>query len=239
MDRDDKPEGPLVVRNSCLAPPPPSEAEILADRILRTESDELLFDPKERNELIEEIEQVLPLIREAYPKVAEIPVRPTHSFGRLFLTLEPGLYQTIAEILATEEEFVTLKTGNAEFDALTTRLELQGIALGSSKIFTDVYLCFKERLNTQAASDTYLRVAGVQLANIAYVWGDGPDIAAAKAEGRWFFIFRNAWGDCPSGCGYQEFFFFTVVGGEFQQITENIAATMLPFQKLFSTRPWW
>ena len=71
---------------------------------------------------------------------------------------------------------------------LTRSLLDWSYALGSSKIFTDVYLCFKERLNTQAASDTYLRVA--QLANIAYVWGDGPDLRQPKRK-KWFFIFQS------------------------------------------------
>ena len=33
-------------------------------------------------------------------------------------------------------------------------------------------------------------------------------------QGRWYFVFRRAWGDCPSGCIDQELFFFTVVDGE-------------------------
>ena len=242
-DGDDKLDGPLVVRNSCPFPSdlpwPPSHTDvaILADRILRSESDELLFDPKERNELIEDIGRILPLIREAYPQVAEIPARPTHLFGRLSLILEPGLYQTIEGILSTEEEFVTLKTGNAEFDALTTRLELQGIALASS-ILHRVSICFEDRLNIKIASDTYSRVAGVRLVNLVSIPGDGPDIIATKVDGRWLFIFRNAWGDCPESCGYQELFFFTVEGDQVQQITEAMASTMLPFQKLLLTRSW-
>ena len=240
MEEDVKPKGPLVVRNSCPVLPHPSEAEILADRILRLESDDLLFDPKEREARIEEIERILRVIRGTYPEIENIPVRGTRALGQLRLGLESGLYQTLAEILTTDEDFVTLKTGNAEFDALTTTLELQGIVLNSPKsIFTRASLCFKEWVNTDAASDAYLAVEGVRSATPAYTAGDSPDIVALKEEGRWFFIFRNAWGDCPSGCGNQELFFFTVVGDEVQQITEEIASTILPFQKLFSTRRSW
>ena len=240
MDEDDKPKGPLVVRNSCLVPPHPSEAEVLADRILRLESDELLFDPKEWDERIEEIGQVLRLIRDAYPEIADIPVRRTRALGQLTLDLEPELYQTLAEILATEEEFVTLKTGNAEFDALTTSLELRGITLNSPKsIFTHASLCFQEWINTDAASNAYSAVEGVHYVDPIFTGGDGPDIVALKEGGSWFFIFRKAWGDCSSGCGYQELFFFTVVGGEVQQIAEEMASAMLPFQKLLSTRRSW
>ena len=240
MDEDDKPKGPLVVRNSCLLPPYTSESEILADRSLRLESDGLLFDSKKWNGRIEEIEQVLPLIRDAYPEIADIPVRRTRGLGQLVLDLEPELYQTLAEILATEEELVTLKTGNTEFDALTTRLELQGLVLNSPKsIFTHATLCFHEWVNTDAASDAYSAVEGVHYADPIFTGGDGPDIVALKEGWSWFFIFRKAWGDCPSGCGYQELFFFTVVGDEVQQIAEEMASAMLPFQKLLLTRRSW
>ena len=239
-NEDDKPKGPLVVRNGCLILFRASDAEILADRILRSKSDELLFDQTEWNELIEEIEQVLSVIREAYPEAADIPVRRTRALGQLTLDLEPELYQTLAELLATEEEFVTLKTGNVEFDALTTSLELQSITLSSPKsIFTHASLCFQEWINTDAASDGYSAVEGVHYADPIFTGGDGPDIVALKEGGSWFFVFRKAWGDCPSGCGYQELFFFTVVGGEVQQIAEEMASTMLPFQKLLLTRRSW
>ena len=156
IEEDDKPKDPLVVRNDCLILFRASEAKILADRTLRPESDKLLFDSKKWNGHIEEIERILPLIREAYPEIADIPVRRTRALGPLKLDLEPELYQTLAEILATEEEFGTLKTGNAEFDALTTKLELQGITSNSPKsIFTHATLCFKEWANTDAVSRLY------------------------------------------------------------------------------------
>lgn len=242
MDEDDKPKGPLVVRNSCLAAAPPSEAEILADRSLRLESDDLLFDPKARNERIEEIERILPLIQKAYPEVADIPVRLNRFLGLLTLYLDPGLYQTIEEILATEEEFVTLKTGDAEFDALTTELELQGIALSPSRpIFARVSLCFQERVNTDAASDVYSALESVKDAMPAYTAGGGPDIIALQEEGKWFFIFRTTRQNlpCPEDCGTLALFFFTVTGDEVQKIIEEKASIMLPFQELLSTRSEW
>ena len=240
IEADNKPNEPLViVRNSCLVPLDPSEAEILADRSLRLKSDELLFDPKERDEHIEEIERILPLIREAYPEIANIPVRRARTLGQLTLFLEPGLYQTLAEILSTEEEFVTLKTGNAKFDELNSRLKLQGIALNSPpSILTFASLCLPEWVNIDVASDAYSEVEGVQYVDSTII-GDGPDIVTTKESGRWFFIFRDAWGDCPAGCISQKLFFFTVTGDEVQQIAEDTASTMLPFQKLLSTRPWW
>ena len=97
MDPDDKPKGPLVVRNFWPVLPPASEAEILANRILRLESDNLLFDPNEWDERIEEIEQVLRLIRDAYPEIANIPARRTRALGQLKLDLESRLYQILGK----------------------------------------------------------------------------------------------------------------------------------------------
>ncbi len=38
--------------------------------------------------------------------------------------------------------------------------------------------------------------------------GDGPGIQALHADGDWFLVFRDAWGDCPSGCLFSELHFF-------------------------------
>lgn len=38
-------------------------------------------------------------------------------------------------------------------------------------------------------------------------------LPAAPVDGRILYFFRNAWGDCPSGCLYSEFWVLTVLDG--------------------------
>ena len=68
--------------------------------------------------------------------------------------------------------------------------------------------------------------------------GDGPDIEAAKADGRWHVVFRRAWGDCPSGCIDQELSFFTVTDGEARRIEPAQARGMDAFATLIAKRGW-
>ena len=72
---------PVVVR---VVDPParstPTEAVVLAHRILQRESDALLLDAGQRRELAREIDRVLSRIRETYPTMADLTVRQ-NGFG--------------------------------------------------------------------------------------------------------------------------------------------------------------
>jgi len=74
---------PVVVRvddQSRPTPTVPTEAVVLAHRILQRESDDLLVDAGQRRELAGEIDLVLSRIRETYPTMADLTVRQ-NGFG--------------------------------------------------------------------------------------------------------------------------------------------------------------
>ena len=218
-------------------PPTPTEADILADRILREEDDSLLLDPTERRQLAAEIDSVLSSIRDAYPAFADITVRMPYAFGELLVGLEPQLFDEVASLLEGQAGPVTLQTGYAAFDSLNADLELS-VVVDLFPSFHAVTLYFSEYLNVPAAAAAYGMVDGVEYAESNTYVGDGPDTHAVKSHGSWYVVARHAEGDCPAGCIAQELFFF-VVDGAAVEMTDSEQALEIPeFMALVMNRGW-
>ena len=140
--------------------------------------------------------------------------------------------RAINDVLPDHGRTGTLLTGVTEFDTLNAKLELRGIKTFDS--IGSVIFCFREGLNIPVAIEAYSTVSGIQYVEPDVFLSDGSDIETLKVNENWFFVFRNAWGDCPSGCIHQEFYFFVVMDGVVRQV--DSAAS--PFRKLMSDRSW-
>ena len=106
------------------------DAEILADNILRHETEDFYFDIAQRNQLIGEIERGLSLIRAAYPPMNEIYADERFVPGVIIVYPEPDFYETLKELLHDKQGRIRFETGYAEFDALNAKLGLQKVLLG-------------------------------------------------------------------------------------------------------------
>ena len=218
---------------------PPTEPAILADRIMRRRSgNDLLFDVKQRGELIAEIEQILSQIRDAYPAMTEIGVRETHRPRTLLIGLKPDLFEAVAGPANGRGGSAVPRTGHVEFDTLNASLGLQAVEPLSRLPGGLIIFHFGEHLNIDAAIRAYTAIEGVEYAEPDAFLGDGSDIDIYKSRGTWHVIARKAWGDCLSGCLYQELFFFTVEGDEVDQIEGGQAMHMAAFAELVATRGW-
>ena len=200
--------------------PEQSEETILADRILAYQSDALLFDAEKRNNLISEIEQILKLVRETYPATAEILAIENHRPGALVVGLTSEFMKSVSEIVSGGNRYITLHTGNEEFDALNIRLGVH--AIEPHTLFNNVILHFKFPVNLLRAQFEYSMIEGVDYVVLDSRLGDYPDIEMVKSNNEWFVMFRKAWGDCPSGCLYEELKFFRVREGEVKRIEEKV-----------------
>ena len=213
-----------------------AEARVLADRILQRESNDLLLAGKRQRALGHEIKQALSLVRRTYPGMAEITVREGHRPGTLILGLEGALRDAVVGTWNDERASAPPPTGHAAFDSLNARLGLRAVRtypyLNSVSLFVD------ERVNIAPAMLAYFLIDGVAYAEPDVALGDGPDIEAVKAEGRWHFVFRKAWGDCPSGCIDEELWFFTVADGEAERLEPARARGMSAFAALVASRGW-
>ena len=215
-----------------------SDAEILADQILQRETEDFFFDTAQRNQLIEEIRQVLSAIRAAYPPMNEIHAEENANPGVLVVSLERDFYEIVENMLKDKQGPFRFETGNADFDALNAKLGVQVVKLGPARSRSLIFL-FDERLNLRVASEAYLMVEGVEYAYSHGPLGISADIEAFKQGETWYVIFLNGWGDCPAGCIYQEVLCFTVTGTDVEMIPTAQAQTMPPFQELDATQRSW
>ena len=232
---DEEAEPPVVTIldrwSDGLYGPDRSDAEILADRILQRETDDFYFDIPQRNQLVDEIERVLSLIRAAYPLMNGIHAEEGYEPGMLEIYPERDFYEILKEMLQDKQGQIRFETGNAEFDALNAKLGVRKVRWGGDT-FKSFSFYFDRRLNLRVAIEAYSMVEGVE-----EVWrnpsvGESPDIQAFKQGETWYVIFWNGWGDCPSGCIYREAFCFTVRGTDVENIPTAQAQTMPPFQEL-------
>ena len=238
MEVPDAAAAPVVVlRPDGWEPPMPTEAAILADRILRREDDRLLLDEAERRQLAGEIVLVLSSIRDAYPQVADIAARTPYAFGELVLELEPQLFEAVVSLLDDQTGPVTLQTGYAEFDSLNETLGLS-VVVNLFRRFQTVTFFFNEYLNVPAAVAAYGMLEGIEYAEPNAYVGDGPDLNALKSEGRWYVVARRAWGDCPAGCINEELLFFIVDDTAVEMIDSEEAVDIAEFEELVMNRGW-
>ncbi len=214
------------------------DAEILADTILRHETDDFYFDIPQRNQLIGEIEWVLSLIRATYPPLNEIHARDPVEPGLLVVYLEPDFYAMLKEMLQDKQGAFRFETGYAEFDALNAKLGVQEVKLGPARTSSLIFV-FDKRLNLRVASEAYSIVKGVRRAKTEGALEISADIKAFKQGQTWYFIFRNGWRDCPAGCVHQELFCFTVTGTDVKMIPTAQAQTMPSFQELDAAHGAW
>ena len=213
-----------------------TEADILADRLLRREGDGLLVDAADRQEMAGELGPVLLRIRDVYPAVADIAVRADYASGELLLGLEPPLFEAVMSLLEGQSEPVLLHTGNAAFDMLNERLGLTAVDVFPR--FETAVFYFNEYLNAPAAAAAYAAMEGVEYAEPNAYLGDGSDIDAVESAGRWYVIARRAWGDCPAGCINEELLFFIVDDAEVNQVDPAQAMDIAEFMELITNRGW-
>ena len=213
-----------------------AEARVLADRILRRESDGLLLDGARRRALGHEIKRVLSLIRRSDPAMADVSVREDRVPSTLLLGLEGALRDAGAALWGEETASAVPPTGHAAFDALNATLGLRSVrpypALGVVALHLD------ERVNIEAAIRAYGAIDGVAYAEPDTILGDGSDIEAIPVPRGWLVVFRKAWGDCPAGCINEELSFFSVAGDRFTRLESAQARDMEAFATLLASRGW-
>jgi len=103
---------------------------------------------------------------------------------------------------------------------------------------TAVLVRFDPLRDVERAALAYARLEGVRHVEPNFALGDGSDIDAAWADGMWYLVFHEAWGDCPSGCLYSELHFFVERDGEVEHIAPERAAGVAPFVRLVGERRW-
>lgn len=189
--------------------------------------------------LIDEIARVLGIIRSTWPEMAEVNARPRWEPGTLTLGLEPSLFEAVSLALP-EEEGVSAPfcTGHPEFDALNAAVGLRGVEILPFEYTRVIVIRFDPREHVYSAGASYEKIEGVIYAEPNLVLGDGSDIEVLWSEGKWYAVFRKAWGDCPAGCIFSELYFFVEHEGEVKRIDPERATEIEEFAQILAERGW-
>ena len=188
--------------------------------------------------LIDDIERVLGLIRVVSPEMAEVNARPKWEPGTLILGLEPSLFEAVSVGLPEEGVSGPLCTGHPEFDALNAAVGLRGVEILPFEYALAIVIRFHPREHVYSAAISYHGIKGIIYAQPEFMLGDGSDIEVLWSDGKWYAVFRRAWGDCPSGCIFSELHFFVEHEGDIERIDPERAEQIGEFAQLLAERGW-
>ena len=92
------------------------------------------------------------------------------------------------------------------WDALNLKYQLS-----DKKIYSSfVVLSFDGILHSRHLANLYADLPGVQYAEPDGYAGDTPNIYPRSTPSGLTYLFRYAWGDCPSGCIYSKYWYFEI-----------------------------
>ena len=83
---------------------------------------------------------------------------------------------------------------------------------GNNKNYVRLY--FEEHWNPSRVAPFYYDIEGVRHANPALRFGDYSNFYPWYVDGEIAYLFREGWGDCPSGCMYNHFWYVKKINGE-------------------------
>ena len=233
------------VSPSVVIPSDPScgdEAPVVAHGVLERTRDADPLILARRNflghSMINEIARVLAVIRSAWPEMAEVNARPIWEPGRLILRLEPPLFEALSAALPEKGASAPLCTGHPEFDALNAAVGLRGVEILPFEYTRVIVIRFDTREHVYSAGASYEKIEGVIYARPESMLGSGSDIEVLRTDGKWYVVFRRAWGDCPSGCIFSELNFFVEHKGDVKRIDPERAAKIEEFAQILAERGW-
>jgi hypothetical protein len=188
--------------------------------------------------LIDDIARVLGLIRAVSPEMVEVSARLKWEPGTLILGLEPSLFEAVSVGLPEEGISGPFCTGHPEFDALNAAVGLRGVEILPFVYAPAIVIRFHPREHVHSATISYHGIEGIIYAQPEFILGDGSDIEVLWSDGKWYAVFRRAWGDCPSGCIFSELHFFVEHEGEVKRIDPEHVAEIEGFARILAERGW-
>ncbi len=120
--------------------------------------------------------------------------------GRLVIGFDAWTYQLISGGLYQE------------WDSLNRHYSVDRVDL-SMPTFNMLKLKFTDPLNPEVLAEAYEKLPGVRFAVPNWYLGDRSMLLPSHPDSRVLYFFRNAWGDCPSGCLYSEYWVYAVISG--------------------------
>ena len=213
-----------------------TDSAVLAARVARRAEEEGAALPPTGGRLGAELARALAAVRAASPKMAEVRARSPFEPGTLIVALEPALFDAVSNALPAPGERAALCTGHAGFDRLNAALDLRAVM--PFDFISAILVRFDPLRDVERAALSYAGIEGVTHVEPNFALGDGPDIEVAWVDGTWYLVFREAWGDCPSGCLYSALHYFIEREGEVERVAHKRAAEIATFARLVGERRW-
>lgn len=235
------PESAPLVRHGPVERVPEPESEVLLRHALiragASRAGDATGRPAHDTVHLEELGSILQRIRTAWPGMAAITARPLWEPGTLILELGPALSGATAEALAGPGLRAPFCTGHVKFDALNRSVGLRAVT--AFPHLPDLYrVHFDPNRDVPDVAAQYTALEGVVVAMPDAFVGDGPGIQALRSGSAWFLVFREAWGDCPSGCLFSELYFYGADESRIARIDRRNAMRMDEFSDILSARGW-
>ena len=167
---------------------------------------ELSGELRPPEDLTELIQNDLAAIRAAYyPQIADISYRPIASPDQIIVGLTDQAMQQFRNGQYHELDQLNALYGVIEIDDPFHRISA-------------IILNFDQVYNTPLLADLYIQddPPGMRYAQPNYYGGYGSTISAAPP----LYTFIRAWGDCPAGCIYHDYWEFSVQDGQVDLIPE-------------------
>lgn len=139
---------------------------------------------------------------DTFEAVVRVKFRPPWIAGCLII----GLDDTTAQQVVGGEYHA--------WDRFNERYQVTRIRTSLTPAFGAAVLYFQGRLHPYRLGDVYGCLPGVTFTEPNHVIGDSPNIYLNQTGHAITYLFRDAWGDCPSGCIYSEYWYFLVEEGQ-------------------------
>jgi hypothetical protein len=125
-----------------------------------------------------------------------------------------------------------------DLDSLTELLNGEIVDTLAFSLFESPYFEVKVQfvgiLNMDSVEAMYRSLSSVSGIDHYTAFGDGPNLYPWRlSDGRFTLLFRDAWGDCLSGCIYSHFWYFRISGDSIEYVGDYI------FDPFHPEPEWW
>ena len=227
-----------VVHLDEWVPPSMSDAEALAARVLRREGSGYSLTDAPGSEIVQNLTDALSAIRDLYPETANVEARETYA-GRkgVILGLDPKVFSSVSRVVENGSGQFALRTGYARFDTLNALLGVRAVDVFPR--FESVAFHFDPTVDLDYVAMRYSTLTSeVRSVELDVPLSDGPDVEVSMSQGSLYFVFRHAWGDCPSGCLNVGLHFFVVQNGDVRRVNPESAMYIPEFAAIRENRGW-
>jgi hypothetical protein len=181
-----------------FAPKENEEAELAALCL----SGELVASDSLYNQILSDLAAIRAAFGDTFEAVVRVKFRPPWVAGCLII----GFDDTTAQQVVSGEYHA--------WDDLNKYYQITTIRTSLTPAYGAAVLYFHGRLHPYRLGGVYRGLPGVTYTEPNGLIGDSPNIYLRQTGRAITYLFRDAWGDCPSGCIDSEYWYFAVEDGQ-------------------------